>query len=58
MLILQRLNEKGKTIVLVTHEKYTAEHAKRIIMIRDGLIEKDYAVKNHVIMHDGEGLQK
>ncbi|NCU41610.1 MAG: ABC transporter ATP-binding protein [Candidatus Moranbacteria bacterium] len=45
MQILQDLNERGKTIVLVTHETYTAEHAKRIIRIRDGEIESDEAMR-------------
>jgi putative ABC transport system ATP-binding protein len=38
---LQQLNEKGHTIILVTHEKTTAEHAERIIRIKDGRIESD-----------------
>jgi len=44
MKILQDLNEKGNTIILVTHEKYTAEHAKRIIKIIDGVIVDDHDV--------------
>ncbi|HAT03822.1 MAG TPA: macrolide ABC transporter ATP-binding protein [Candidatus Magasanikbacteria bacterium] len=44
MKILQDLNEEGNTIILVTHEKYTAEHAKRILKIRDGLIVDDSLV--------------
>lgn len=41
MSILQNLNKEGKTIILVTHETYTAEHAKRIIKIKDGKIIED-----------------
>lgn len=44
---LQKLNEEEKhTIILITHETYTAEHARRIIRLRDGNIESDTAV-NH-----------
>ncbi len=39
--ILKNLNQKGKTIVMVTHEKEIAEHAKRIIYMRDGKIITD-----------------
>lgn len=40
----QDLNEQGRTIILITHERYVAEHAERIISIRDGLIENDEKV--------------
>jgi putative ABC transport system ATP-binding protein len=46
MEILQKLNNEGHTIILVTHEKYTSEMAKRIIFLRDGKIESDEIV-NH-----------
>ncbi|MBI4991679.1 MAG: ABC transporter ATP-binding protein [Candidatus Harrisonbacteria bacterium] len=43
----QRLHqEQGRTIVLITHEQYVAEHAERIINIRDGSILDDSKVKN------------
>jgi len=57
MEILQKLNEAGNTIILVTHETYTAEHADRIIKVRDGLIEADYLVENKRIARDGEILK-
>lgn len=41
MELIQKLNDGGHTIVLITHETSTAEHAKRIIHIKDGLIESD-----------------
>jgi putative ABC transport system ATP-binding protein len=45
MNILQELNIKDKhTIILVTHETYTAEHAERIIHILDGQIDSDKTV--------------
>ncbi|UCD83242.1 MAG: ABC transporter permease [Deltaproteobacteria bacterium] len=39
--ILEGLNEKGKTIIMVTHEKEIAKRAKRIISMRDGEIVSD-----------------
>lgn len=42
--ILKKLNEKGKTIVIVTHENEIAAYAKRIITMRDGKIISDKAV--------------
>jgi putative ABC transport system ATP-binding protein len=39
--MLGRLNDAGKTIIMVTHEDDIAEHAKRIIRMRDGVIVSD-----------------
>ena len=45
MEILEELNQKlGHTIVLITHETYTAEHAERIIRLKDGMVESDTKV--------------
>lgn len=41
MAIFQDLNDKGHTIVMITHELNIAEHAKRIIHLRDGKIVND-----------------
>jgi putative ABC transport system ATP-binding protein len=41
MAIFNRLNDEGNTIIMVTHEAEVAEHAKRVLHIRDGLIERD-----------------
>ena len=44
MAIFDRLNEEGHTIVLVTHEAHVASHCRRIIRLRDGMIEEDRAI--------------
>lgn len=45
MEIIRRFNEQeGRTIILITHETYTSEYAKRIIKLRDGGIESDQVV--------------
>jgi len=41
MAIFQKLNNEGRTIIMITHEADIAEHAKRIIHIRDGKIVED-----------------
>lgn len=41
MAIFQDINEKGHTVVMITHEPDIAQHAKRIIMVRDGKIIGD-----------------
>jgi putative ABC transport system ATP-binding protein len=41
MTVFQQLNENGNTILMVTHENDIAAYSKRIIRLRDGLIESD-----------------
>ena len=41
----QKLNKEGRTIVLITHERDVAEHADRILFIKDGVVIEDS--KNH-----------
>ncbi|MEK7508245.1 MAG: ABC transporter ATP-binding protein [Patescibacteria group bacterium] len=58
MKILQELNKDGHTIILVTHERYTAEHARRILRIKDGEIVADEIVNNRQIADGAEELMK
>jgi putative ABC transport system ATP-binding protein len=58
MKILQDLNKEGHTIILVTHERYTAEHAKRIIRLKDGEIVADEAVSNRQLADGASELIK
>lgn len=39
--LIKELNDKGNTIIIVTHEEDVAKHANRIVKIRDGMIESD-----------------
>ena len=43
--IFQSLNDSGKTVVLITHEPDIAQHAKRVVTVRDGLIQHDETIE-------------
>lgn len=55
--IIQKLNrDKGHTIILITHETYTAEYAERIVRLHDGVIESNTIVTNR--RRDGKDFIK
>jgi putative ABC transport system ATP-binding protein len=58
MEILERLNGQGHTIILVTHEQDTAEHAERIVRLKDGLVVEDVPVSKRRSAADGHDLKK
>lgn len=49
MLLMEELYRQGNTILLVTHENEIAAHARRIVRLRDGVIESDEKIKNPVL---------
>lgn len=49
MMLFEDLHSLGNTIILVTHENDVAEHARRIVRLRDGLVESDAVVENPVL---------
>jgi putative ABC transport system ATP-binding protein len=40
--LLEEIHKQGNTIVLVTHEEDIAQHAHRIVRLKDGVVERDY----------------
>jgi len=52
MSIFEKIHDMGNTIILVTHEPDIAEHASRIIKLRDGLIETDLINENVIRASD------
>lgn len=52
MAILEKIHNSGNTIILVTHEPDIAEHAHRIIRLRDGLLESDIINDNIILASD------
>ena len=49
--LFERLNDEGRTIILVTHEDEVAAHAKRVIRLRDGLLQSDLINERRVLAH-------
>jgi putative ABC transport system ATP-binding protein len=46
MILFREIHRNGNTIIVVTHEEEIAQHAHRIVRIKDGMIESDYASKS------------
>jgi putative ABC transport system ATP-binding protein len=47
--IFEQLSQQGKTIIMVTHEDDVAQHTKRIVRLRDGLVQSD-DVNHHQVL--------
>lgn len=56
MEFIEKLHDQGRTIILITHETYTAEYAERIIKLKDGSVESDQEVTSR--HHIGDGFIK
>ncbi|HUG70434.1 MAG TPA: ABC transporter ATP-binding protein [Pirellulaceae bacterium] len=49
--LFENLNQLGKTIIIVTHEDEVAAHAKRVIRLRDGMVQTDIRTENRVVLN-------
>ncbi len=49
MLLFEELYRRGNALMVVTHEEGVARHARRIIRLRDGMVESDVRVENPVL---------
>jgi putative ABC transport system ATP-binding protein len=58
MKILQTLNDQGVTIILVTHEKNTALHGKRMLRMQDGKLIEDSIITNRILANQEKELAK
>ena len=48
--VFQSLNDEGKTVVLITHEADIAEHARRVVVFRDGRLVEDQPVEKRRVV--------
>ena len=49
MSLIQKINNSGKTILVVTHEEDIAKMCKRIVRLKDGVIVEDKKIKQKVL---------
>jgi putative ABC transport system ATP-binding protein len=49
MAVFERLNGGGRTVIMVTHDEDVANHAKRIVRLRDGVVVSDDPVTNRTV---------
>jgi putative ABC transport system ATP-binding protein len=56
--LFEELYENGNTLLVVTHEEYIARHARRIVRLRDGLIESDELVEDPVLSNGRRNARK
>jgi len=52
MAIFQELNDQGITVILVTHETHIAQHARRLVQVKDGLIVDDSPVRRRLFARE------
>ncbi len=52
MALFQRFNDDGMTVLVITHEPQVAQHARRVLRFRDGLLVADEAVSDRIIADD------
>ncbi len=55
MRLFELLYRQGNTLIVVTHEDEIAAHARRVVRLRDGVVETDVAVERPVLAEVAEG---
>jgi putative ABC transport system ATP-binding protein len=58
MQLLEALHRQGNTILLVTHEEPIAHHARRIIHLRDGTLEREEPVENPALAGEEVAIRR
>lgn len=58
MMLFEELHRAGNTIILVTHENDIANHARRIVRLRDGVVESDEPVANPILAGASSELEE
>ncbi|MEO6882872.1 MAG: ABC transporter ATP-binding protein [Bacteroidia bacterium] len=56
--LFEQIHSQGNTIIVVTHEEEIAEHAHRIVRLKDGLVESDNVNSNIITVEKERGLVK
>jgi putative ABC transport system ATP-binding protein len=51
MKVFEELASSGQTVIMVTHEPDIAAHARRVVILRDGVVESDERKENFAAKH-------
>jgi putative ABC transport system ATP-binding protein len=55
--LFQKLNDEGRTIIMVTHEDEVAAHAKRVVRLKDGMLQSDIVNQHRILARPPEARE-